>query len=402
MIKYIANIRFPTEKAHGIQIAKMCEAFTDSNKELELILPSRINNIKISAFEYYSIKRNFQLTTLKTYDPRWLLKLPAGYYIKLQAWFFTKSLKKYLNDNLKINDVIFTRDEYLLPFLNKFVKNHPQFHSKYTQQVKNGKNKAITNQSNYKIINEVHNLPRRAAYYSKYWNKCHSIIAINKTLKEDLIKAGVKSNIISVLHDAVDINKFDIKISKQEARKITSLPLNKKTAITNSSLHKWKGIYTLVNSIKYLPNEWIVVIIGGPKSEEQKLKKYIKEKKIPTNKIFIQGHRPYSEIPYYLKSADVLILPSSNQKSGTNFNVRYTSPLKAFEYLASGKPIVAANIPAIHEIFGKEKINYYKPDNAKNLADTILLYKNSDEVRLNKISWKKRVDKIIKLINTNQ
>ena len=43
---YIANSRIPTEKAHGFQIAKMCESFSRAGAETELWLPSRINTIK--------------------------------------------------------------------------------------------------------------------------------------------------------------------------------------------------------------------------------------------------------------------------------------------------------------------------------------------------------------------
>jgi len=45
-LTYIANIRIPTEKAHGIQIMEMCEAFGNHNLETELIIPWRFNRIK--------------------------------------------------------------------------------------------------------------------------------------------------------------------------------------------------------------------------------------------------------------------------------------------------------------------------------------------------------------------
>lgn len=38
---YIANLRMPTPKAYGIQIAKNCEAFARAGLEVELVVPSR-------------------------------------------------------------------------------------------------------------------------------------------------------------------------------------------------------------------------------------------------------------------------------------------------------------------------------------------------------------------------
>jgi len=51
-IIYIANIRIPTEKAHGIQIVKMCEAFSNQKLKVELVLPWRFNKIKEDIFNF--------------------------------------------------------------------------------------------------------------------------------------------------------------------------------------------------------------------------------------------------------------------------------------------------------------------------------------------------------------
>ena len=50
---YIANARIPTEKAHGVQIMKMCEAFVDAGHEVKLIVPKRKNPIQEDPFAYY-------------------------------------------------------------------------------------------------------------------------------------------------------------------------------------------------------------------------------------------------------------------------------------------------------------------------------------------------------------
>ena len=60
-IFYLANARIPTEKAHGIQIMKMCEALAEQSCELELVIPRRINRLKIDGFEYYKVKKEFYL-----------------------------------------------------------------------------------------------------------------------------------------------------------------------------------------------------------------------------------------------------------------------------------------------------------------------------------------------------
>ena len=62
-VVYIANMRLPTEKAHGYQIFQMCQAFVKQGCSLELIVPYRKNEKELSeiqdVFTYYNIKENF-------------------------------------------------------------------------------------------------------------------------------------------------------------------------------------------------------------------------------------------------------------------------------------------------------------------------------------------------------
>ena len=67
-ILHITPARLPTEKAHGIQIMEMCQAFANLNVELELIVPRRFNKIKEDPFSYYDISPNFKITYLPCID----------------------------------------------------------------------------------------------------------------------------------------------------------------------------------------------------------------------------------------------------------------------------------------------------------------------------------------------
>ena len=66
-IYYIANARMPTEKAHGIQLAKMCEAFVNGGADLELVLPNR-RNVGKSIEEFYGLKHKIPVRKLSVID----------------------------------------------------------------------------------------------------------------------------------------------------------------------------------------------------------------------------------------------------------------------------------------------------------------------------------------------
>ena len=82
-IFYIANVRLPTEKAHGIQIMEMLSALIrnlPSDTLVQLIIPRRVNKIKRNPFEYYGLRSDFQIKKLPCVD---LIFLPL-----FKTWWF--------------------------------------------------------------------------------------------------------------------------------------------------------------------------------------------------------------------------------------------------------------------------------------------------------------------------
>jgi len=78
---YIANIRLPTERAHGIQIMKTCEAFHElKDMEVELVIPKTYNHLGDDPFSYHNIKKPFAIHWIPIF--RWYRFLKLGYFFK--------------------------------------------------------------------------------------------------------------------------------------------------------------------------------------------------------------------------------------------------------------------------------------------------------------------------------
>ena len=119
----------------------------------------------------------------------------------------------------------------------------------------------------------------------------------------------------------------------------------------------------------------------------------------------IIGYRSHSEIPYWLKAADVLVLPNSGKEEISKY---WTSPIKMFEYMASKRPIMASDLPSIREILNEGNAILVQPDNPQGLAEGIrkvLENKNLaekisarafDDVKQH--TWAKRAEKILDFI----
>ena len=116
--------------------------------------------------------------------------------------------------------------------------------------------------------------------------------------------------------------------------------------------------------------------------------------------VLLLGHKNVKEIPAYLKSADVLLLPNIPISEES---IKYTSPVKLAEYMASGVPIVASDMPSMRYILNESNSILVEPANPKALMYGI--ERVSDEISkqafidVQKYTWDKRAERIVDFID---
>lgn len=325
----------PTTKAHGYQIGKTCEKLSILGNEVELIIPNRKNHVADDLFEYYGLERNFTVKKIDCPDIIFLSKYIGAMAFYTQSLFFSAKL---LFLNLKQNSIIYSRDIIIIfIFLAR----------------------------GFNVVYNVHNWSKKRKLFSNlFLNKNFKIVCNSEGTKKDLTNNGF-NNIIAV-PNGVDLEEYSNLGDKYYLRKKFNLPINKKIIMYVGSFYKWKGIEVVLKSAKLLNNnkDIIFIVVGG---NENDLEKYTKNKEIFKNVLFI-GHKPRIEIPSYLKSADILLLPNT---SVTNESVNYTSPIKMFEYMASGVPIIASNLPSMREVLNSNNSFLVEPDNSQLIISGI-------------------------------
>ena len=109
------------------------------------------------------------------------------------------------------------------------------------------------------------------------------------------------------------------------------------------------------------------------------------------------GYREYEEVPVYLSHADILWLPYLKSS-----HTERVFPLKIFEYLASGKPVIARNLSSIQE-YNAYLNTYENFTGLKELLSSILSNDTPDKKKqrikiASENTWESRLNKILDFI----
>lgn len=356
-ILYVSNSRMPTEKAHGFQIAKTIESFLKYQVKLVLLIPNRKNHIKDSIKEFYDlsvdieIKRSpdifcfFQKISERIYFP--VQRFFFGFY----AFFFSLFFK---------SDVIYSRDITLCFFLSLFGK---------------------------KVVYEDHE-PKKSfrLIYEFFLKKIPIKVVVAYNLLDLYESIGVKKGTYIFAPNGVDLDEFNkIFPDKKIWSEKLGLKSEDKIILYVGHFYRWKGVYTLIDAAKNINGK--VVLIGGTEMDKEYIIQYIEKSGIKN--VLVLPFIKHKDIIKFIKSADVLVLPNTGKEERSQ---KYTTPVKLFEYMASGVPIVASDVKSF-EYYLKDKINalLFEADNKDDFAHRVNIVLQN-KVLANNISKKASLD----------
>ncbi|MEG4520048.1 MULTISPECIES: glycosyltransferase family 4 protein [unclassified Microcoleus] len=173
-------------------------------------------------------------------------------------------------------------------------------------------------------------------------------------------------------------------------------------AVYAGGLYPFKGVDMLVDVAKELPLVQFA-IAGGDSSQVTGYQQLAKSKQV--NNIKFLGYLPQNQLASLLQAADVLTHPHCLTEAAT-----FTSPLKFFDYMASGTPIVATEIASLMEFkSGNIAATWCEPDNphqfAQSIRDCLTKYPRKIEGYaetmdfVKQFSWENRIERILSYVD---
>lgn len=324
-LAYLAPIRFPTEKAHGAQIMKSCEAFVRAGIEVSLYVTSRNTSVTDDPNKYYGVSETFSIVRIQT----------ANSSAHNKWGFVWRNVLFGMRANVRGHDAIYCRDVYtLLPFA--FFGRIPFFWESHD--------------GSWNIAARFITL------------RAKGVIVVTKAAKEWYVAHGVSPEKIHVAPNGIDLEVFSKAIPKSEARTRLGISVNTQAAMYIGRLDGWKGVDTLLEATQYFPETLSLYIVGGEPVQLTELSKLYPH-------VRFLGSRPFKELADVQAAADVLVVPNTGKDA---ISVSFTSPLKLIAHLASGRPIVASDLPSIREIVDEQSAVLVPADNPKALAGGIV------------------------------
>lgn len=340
-IAYLANVRFPSERAHAAQIAHMSQAFAQSGSLVDLVVNKRIILDKKTIDDYFKINSAFNIIRISggLFTPH----IKASFY--LSEIFFTLSFL-YLYKS-KSYDILYARSEWIVWVLSIFV-------------------------SAEKLVWESHEA-KLSFPAKRLLKKRIKTVVISEGIQEDYIKFGIPEDNLIVAHDGIDESFFGAVETKEQARTRLGIPAGEKVAMYIGGFDGWKGVETFFDAAALVEKMHFVAVGGSPEQMAVFSKKY--------TRVLFLGPLPYADLKDNQQAADILVIPNSAK---TELSSRYTSPLKLFAHMASGVPIVASDIPSLVSVTGRGLATLVPADNPVALAGGIseVIHDYSNKLKL--------------------
>ena len=212
----------------------------------------------------------------------------------------------------------------------------------------------------YYLIDHLHTLlpnklTRKTAeqFEKRTIKSADKIFVINKGLKDYAVEMGGDINKMSIIPAGVDLEKFNPQIDGSSIRKKYGIKKDDILLFFMGWIYNFSGMKEVAKSLSITDNENIKLMIVGEGDLYKPLLKMKSENNL-NEKLILTGKIPFEEIPKHISAADICLLPAYKNEIMMNI-----VPIKIYEYMAMGKPVIATNLPGIQKEFGLNNgINY--------------------------------------------
>jgi len=343
---YLADIRFPLERANGIQTFETCRALAARGHEVTLLVRPDTSVPARDPWFFYGAERVPGFTIDR------IASVPES---MRRACYVTTALGRVI---ARRADVVFTRDLGLAS-LALFV---PRSRRPALVYEAHGYAPAVSQELPRLLGTSARPSPRKLARLarreSRVWRRAEGYVTLTSAHRSELV-ARFGPRDAAVVPDGTRLPRV---------RRFEPPPAGPPMVGYAGHLYPWKGVDVLIEAIARRPDLRGLVVGGHPGERDLARLQALAHARGIADRVEFTGWRPPQDVAASLARCHALALPNVR----STISERYTSPLKLFDYLAAGRPIVASDLPAIREVL-TDQVNglLVEPGRADVLADAL-------------------------------
>lgn len=345
-----------------------------SNRVIVSVSNDLFSDMRVDKICNTLVSMGFDVTLVGRKLPNSLALLPRNYKTKRMRLFFKKGALFYAELNFRLFlYLLFKKQSVLLSndldtllanyWVSKLKGSHLVYDShEYFTEVPELKEGSFSKNTWLKI--EKHIFPKLKSVYTV----CDSIAQIYQE------KYGVDVKVVRNIPRRKEKVNY---VSRAEL----GLPKDKYILLLQGAgINLDRGAEEMVEAMKYLPNDYLFVIVGGGDVFD-KLKEIISTNKLES-KVLIKGKIPYKELVQYTYAADLGLSLDKN----TNLNYQYSLPNKLFDYLHHETPVLASNLTEIKKVVKEHNVGWILINhNPETMAKQIQeIFEHKDEYSIKK------------------
>jgi glycosyltransferase involved in cell wall biosynthesis len=328
-IRYFADIRFPLERANGVQTMETCHALARRGHEVCLVVRPDSAMPARDPWAYYGLPRVPALTIEYVSAPA----SPSGRRAAYVAHSVWRSLGRARADAILTRDLTIAGLLLRLPASARppvVYESHG-----FAPAVGEALPAMLSNAAGLSAAKGR----RLEARERLVWTRAGGYITITAALARELEGRFGPRPGLAVVPDGARLPELDgvgLRRDRGPGGPVVGYA---------GHLYPWKGADVLVAAIERLPGVR-ALIVGGLEGETDLDRVRALADRAAPGRVTFTGQVDPPRVAALLRQADVLALPNTPGR----VSAAYTSPLKLFEYMASGRPIVASDLPALREI----------------------------------------------------
>jgi glycosyltransferase involved in cell wall biosynthesis len=334
-ILYLADIRFPLERANGIQSMATCHALASRGHHVTMIVRPDTHTPSLDPFVFYGLPAVDRL--------RFEIAPVSGPAVARRAGYLTYATGRSLGRARQ--DLIFTRDLGVAAFVLRLPASLRAPLAYEAHGIAADAAAALPELLSSAPRASAAKLRRLARREARVWRDAEGYVTITEGLARELERRFGDRPRVTVVPDGVHLtaDPADPTLATDHTDRTDQKPF---TIGYAGHLYPWKGVPLVIEAIAALTDTRGLIIGGHEREDDLARLGALVDQLDCASRVTFTGRVAPVDVAPLLKQADVLILPNPASAISTAF----TSPLKLFEYMAAGRPIVASDLPSIREV----------------------------------------------------